>query len=106
MTMPPKELTKALRLMGYRHMGNGIWGKPVGYHLLTVRMSDDEAHFSNHFKGVPGKVLLWSSHKLEVYNKDYLDAIKVAEFSTRIDVGLRPSSFEFLSREEQLSDLL
>jgi hypothetical protein len=100
------ELKQALRKMGYRHMGKGVWGKPVAYHLLTVQVEKEKVRFTNYFKGVQDKVLVWESKVLDA--EDYEASLKLGEYATRTDVGqpYHSSSFGFLTREEMFADML
>lgn len=96
-----EELKNALTKMGYRPLSKKVWCKPVGYHVLTVRMKGKEAVLINNFNG-KAKILTWNSTVLD--KKDYVESIKCAEANTNLQIQ-NPSSFEFLSREEFLENI-
>jgi hypothetical protein len=99
----PSTLVTALRQMGYRHMGKGVWGKPVGYHLLTVHTKAKAAVFTNHFKGAKDQPLVWNRHGLDP--EDYLSSLKFAERGTRLNMA-QPSEYQFVTPDEQFADIL
>lgn len=102
-------LEKAMRRMGYRQMKKGIWGKPFGYHLLILNATKTPFVFQNWFKGVPKEPLLWDSCELNPSDKDYEEAIKRYEYSTKVDVGspgINAVDFGFLTNEEVILEML
>ena len=97
------ELKQALQKMGYRHMGNDIWGKPIAYHLLIVRMIDNKPTMVNHCMGIQNQLLIWDRQSLESDN--YESSLKMAEFSTSKEV-VNGGDFGFLTTDQQISALL
>ncbi len=105
-TPMPNKFKRALTRMGYRHMGNEVWGKPVAFHLLIVFLDAGTLTMFNHFKGANNQVLLWDRHELDVDNLE--SSIKFAEYGTRVDVG-QPSSggdFSFITQKEMIESFL
>ena len=104
-----KKLQTAAQKMGYRHMGRGVWAKPVAHHLLTVHEVGGVAIFKNYFVGVQDQLLLWSAGDLKSSGSGgYEAAIKDAEYGTRFNVGLpvRSSDFGFLTKVEMVEAML
>ncbi len=102
--MIPAELKLALRQMGYRHMVKDVWGKPVGYHLLTVHVAKNgEVVLTNSFKGENGKIHVWNTYVL--VDEHYLASLKWAERESPAKM-YHASTFEFLTPEELYADLL
>lgn len=102
------EIKDALRGMGYRPMGRGVWGKPVAYHLLAVREGKEGLVLVNCFTGAdPQKILTWDCHPLDITRLE--ESLRSSEYATRLNVG-QPSqttlSFAFLMPEERYADLL
>lgn len=98
-----KNLILALKKMGYREMGNDTWGKPVGFHLFVVYLLNNEVKLQNYIKGEEKtKVLTFSMHTVQ--GETWLESIKFAESRARID-HTQQSSFEFLTREQEISEL-
>lgn len=100
------KLTTALRRMGYRHMGKGVWAKPVAYHLFTVRLVKDVPTFTNYFLGAKKKILVYDNHVISDKDGGYEDSLKFAEYSTRTNVGSLGfnSDFGFLTKEDAIAD--
>lgn len=91
--------------MGYRELKQGVWAKPVAFHLFLFE--EDKMLWTNFFK-TPDKnsICIWNSE--EYKEKDwevdgepnFLLFLKYTEQYTRIDVRNTESHFEFLTPEE------
>jgi hypothetical protein len=93
---------QVLTSMGYRPMSSIIWGKPIGYHLLTYELNTNE--FTNWFKGYDDTLLRWNSEiyeKDETVKEDFLNFLKYVEACTNTSHMSHSSVFEFLTLIEE-----
>lgn len=129
--MTPKEklehATRALMAMGYRRMAEPeeslqfgtreYWGKPYVNTLLLVLIETNRVEFSCWFKGANEKRLLWNRHEESFDNAlqgadtpvaAMVQWLKYHEGYTAREGGFQelPSSFEFLTREDEAHLLL
>ena len=96
--------------MGYRKARNNVWAKPIGWAFLTFDPSENKIF--SWFKGADNKIRLWSS---KTYIREdismFLSFLKDFEaHETKLHSfkmnSLGDSSFEFLTKEQQLEELL
>jgi len=90
--------------MGYRELKNGIWAKPVAFHLFFFEM--DKMLWTNFFKGADNTMCVWNTETYkekdwEVDGKEeFLLFLKYTEQYTKTDTRNVDSEFEFLTDEE------
>lgn len=90
--------------MGYRQLREGVWAKPVAFHLFLFEK--DKMLWTNFFKGQNDTLLVWNTETYkekdwEVDGKSsFLLFLKYTEQYTRIDTRNVDSEFEFMTEEE------
>lgn len=100
-----EQMKKALTKMGYRNMNNNVWGKPLGNTLVTFEF--DKLMFTQWFKS-GDETLIWTS-AAQVVEDEAQNLIQIKSFenySCRLTLGSTMDSFEFLTANQVLEDLL
>lgn len=104
-----EKLKLAMRKLGYRPMNRDVWGKPIGYQLLTISVRGKKVELTNHFKAKSNKLLVFSRHEIKdnAAEGGYEGAIKFAEYTTYRPVSTGyDSDFGFLTLTDQFDALL
>jgi len=98
-------MVKIIHSMGYRRLSDNIYSKPVGYHVYIIKINELEISYI--FIGKDNKLHTWSTKILD--NCDLLNSIKSYENYNRrtyCDNIAEIPSFDFLTRLEELEDLI
>ena len=103
-----KRIKLALLKMGYREMNENVFGKPIGFHLITFEL--DKLLWTNWFKGNNNETHIWNSSKYDMANidlkDDFLNFIKISERESNMNQGWNENSkYEFLIPEQYFSNL-
>jgi NAD-dependent SIR2 family protein deacetylase len=110
--MEKERIEQSLLKMGYRELKQGIWAKPVAFHLFLFEM--DKMLWTNFFRGTENTMCIWNT---ETYKEDdykikdsnisaFLSFLKYTEQYTRIDTRNVDSEFEFFTEKEIYKQLL
>lgn len=108
--MLTKAIIKDLTAMGYRPLGvdktgTTVYAKPFGYTLLMV-LFNEQITFQQRFKGKQG-ILIWDSKNFS-NEEPFIKWLQYAEtyyVRAGLDVDCN-TSFEFLTADELINDLL
>jgi hypothetical protein len=106
----------AFTKMGYRLMKRGekkvVWGKPIGYMLLTIEhlVGDNTALVTSWFHNYsdPTKHHVMNHHEVDLLDPRLTELISYAEYVCieGCGRGSNKSNFAFLTLEDQLKDIL
>lgn len=95
-----KNIIEALQSMGYREASPGLWLKPVGYCSATFNVSLME--WASWFRPANGgNAQIYTSDIFSGDTDQFIEWLKYRESTGRLDLIL-PSSFEFMTKKEQL----
>jgi len=97
-------MVKELTSMGYRHINDKGWAKPVGNHLFVYKPS--ESTWYNWIQGT-SELLVWNRKEFVNDGEDdsFLNFIKECECSGKTDYRGQ-SEFHFLTRIQQIELIL
>ena len=107
-----KELKEALIRMGYKEQPNGLYTKPVGFHILVYNKRDNVIY--NCFRGNNKKICVWSSldfeketEEKEINVEDFVISIKDFECYTNLSIDTVNSKFDInFTVNDYFSELL
>lgn len=98
----------ALTKMGYRKMKEGVWGKPIGFQLLTYE--EDKDLLTNWFLSPTNKSCIWNTGIIKgkesnITEIDALRQIKCFEVYTKLDIHTNSETTLEFANLEQVIDL-
>lgn len=109
--MEKEKAEQSLMKMGYRELKQGIWAKPVAFHLFLFEM--DKRIWTNFFKGAENTMCIWDSKTFEEVDWvvdgvpfTFTSFLKYTEQYTKTDTRNVDSEFEFVTDQEICSLIL
>lgn len=95
-------MRRELLSMGYRPLSPRVWGKPVGFHLLTF--DTEKMEISNFFKSPrTDETLLYERQKIDEDN--FVRQIKSFESYAKYTIT-SSADWSFLTKEQEIEFLL